>query len=457
MIDKTIKEIAEMIHIHNEITTFQNKMIHGVCIDTRKLQKGNLFIPFKGSNVDGHQYVEEAIKQGAAAALWQKDVPHPPTHLPILIVDNTLTALQQLARSYRSELPCEVIGITGSNGKTTTKDMTASVLEEHFKVQKTEGNLNNHIGLPLTILSIKKETEVAIVEMGMSAMKEISLLTNIAKPDIAMITNIGEAHLLDLGSRGAIATAKLEIVEGLKENGTLIYHGDEPLLTEKVKQLTSVQSITFGETAANDVYPTKIKQTSNGSSFTINIMPEEQFEIPILGRHNVLNALTAIIVATQLNTPLEAIKAGLQSFQLSDMRMEWVKGKKDVNILNDAYNASPTAMRAVIELVEDLDHPSAKIVVLGDMLELGENEKEFHQQIGRELNPNKIKYVFTYGHLSQALAEGAKEHFPSERIFSFVDKKELIHTLKEIIQGNEIILVKASRGMKMEEVVEALS
>ncbi len=235
MISRTLGQIAAMIKVENDVSSFQDKLIQGVCIDTRKIIKGNLFIPFKGERMDGHQFVEAALEQGAAAALWQKDVPNPPKNAPILIVEDTLEALQQLAKSYRDELPAKVIGITGSNGKTTTKDITAAIFSETYKVHKTEGNFNNHIGLPLTILSMEESTEIAILEMGMSGKGEISLLTKLSRPDVAIITNIGEAHLLDLGSREAIAEVKLEIIEGLSENGLLIYPGNEPLINESDK------------------------------------------------------------------------------------------------------------------------------------------------------------------------------------------------------------------------------
>ena len=218
MIRKTLLEVSQMIKIENDIAEFHELEINGISIDSRKIGAGNLFVPFKGEHSDGHRYVEDAIKKGAAAAIWQKDVPNPPEHLPILIVENTLIALQELARSYRNQLDVRIIGITGSNGKTTTKDITANLLSLKYKVQKTEGNYNNEIGLPLTILGLDEDTQVAVLEMGMSSKGEIDFLTQLAQPEAAIITNIGESHLLDLGSREGIAEAKWEIVNGLKES-----------------------------------------------------------------------------------------------------------------------------------------------------------------------------------------------------------------------------------------------
>ncbi|MBS4205307.1 UDP-N-acetylmuramoyl-tripeptide--D-alanyl-D-alanine ligase [Lederbergia citrea] len=456
MIKRTIAQLAEMIKVENDVSKFQNELINGVCIDTRKISSGNLFVPFKGENTDGHQHVEAALNNGAGAVLWQKDVPNPPENAPVLIVENTLLALQQLARSYRNELSAKVIGITGSNGKTTTKDIAAAVFSETFKVHKTEGNFNNHIGLPLTILGMEETTEIAILEMGMSGKGEISLLTRIARPDVAIITNIGEAHLLDLGSREAIAEAKLEIAEGLPKKGVLIYPGNEPLLIKKISGLKQFRTCTFGESAENDLYPEHISMSENGSTFTVSNLTKEPFNLPISGKHNVLNALSVLLAAKEFSLTAASMQAGLKAVKLSNMRMEWHHGKKGTSILNDAYNASPTAMRAVISMVENMDGNRDKIVVLGDMLELGDQEKFFHEQIGTELDPGKIKFVFTYGHLGKYIAEGAKKHFPEQRVFNFTDKAELVSTLIEKIEGNEIVLFKASRGIKLEEAVEAL-
>lgn len=456
MIERTVGQIAQMIDALNDVSQFAHLKIKGVTIDSRKVEPGNLFIPLKGEQADGHQYVERALQRGAVATFWQKDVPNPPDHA--IIVNDPLLALQELARAYRKELTSlEVIGITGSNGKTTTKDITAAILGETFKVQKTEGNLNNHIGLPLTILSLRESTEIAIVEMGMSGKGEISLLTKIARPDVAIVTNIGEAHMLDLGSREAIATAKLEIVEGLRPGGLFIYPGNEPLLVTQVSLMKHVRVRTFGETPENDMYVLNMAQEERGSTFTASAYSKEPLFIPIPGKHNVMNTLAALLVARKFGIPFEHIKNGLKSVKLSTMRMEWRDGPKGSTILNDAYNASPTATRAVIQLIENMDPTREKIVVLGDMLELGKMEKQYHEQIGEEIDPNKIKYVFTYGLLGEHIAEGAKKNFPEERVFIFNNKEALASALEEKISGGEMVAVKASRGMRLEEVVEMLA
>lgn len=456
MIKRSLKQIAEMVSAHNDSSLFAETSIAGVSIDSRKVEKGNLFIPFKGEHSDGHKYVEESISRGAAAALWQKDVPNPPEHLPILIVDDCLVALQELARNYRKQLPVKVVGITGSNGKTTTKDMTAGILSAQFKVQKTEGNYNNHIGLPLTVLGLQEDTEIAVLEMGMSGRGEIEFLTRLACPDAVVITNIGESHLLDLGSREGIAEAKLEILQGLKEEGLAILHGDEPLLMERIQRYKgNVQVQTFGRTETNDFYPTEITQLENGNRFKINAS-NTAFELPVLGTHNILNALASMLVANYFSIPFEKMNAGFANIKLTNMRMELVEGQQGEKIINDAYNASPTSMMAAIELVSNLQGYDRKILVLGDMLELGPEEEQYHQQIGKALDADKVDLLFTYGKLGGHIAKGARTVLGEERVFAYTDKDALIQKLTQHVNKNTLILVKASRGMKLEEIVTAL-
>lgn len=451
MIKRSLKQIAEMIGIE-----YSNQIIEieGVSIDSRHVQKGNLFIPFKGENTDGHVYVEKAIANGAAAALWQMDVPNPPEHLPILLVEDTLKALQVLSEKYLQQANAKVVGITGSNGKTTTKDITASLLSQQYKVHKTEGNFNNHLGLPLTILSMEEDTEIVILEMGMSNRGEIELLSKLARPDVAVITNIGEAHLLDLGSREAIADAKLEITAGLKEDGVVIYHGDEPLLSKKLLK-NSYTTRSFGRAETNDMYPTYIESVGNGTQFTTNLYKKEM-ALPILGNHNVLNALAAMLVAREFQLTSDQISKGLSQLKVTNMRMEMVEGIKGEKIINDAYNASPTSMNAAIELVASLTGFHRKYLVLGDMLELGEEEVQFHEKIGRSIQSNEIDKLFTYGELGAHIAIGAEKTIGKDNVYAFLDKGELVEELKKHVGENDLILVKASRGMKLEEVVQAL-
>lgn len=456
MIKKTLQEIAQMIKVENDLSSFHDTAIQGVSIDSRKIEPGNLFVPFKGEKSDGHRFVKDALGQGAAAALWQKDVPNPPLHLPILLVEDTLKALQELARSYRDELKVKIVGITGSNGKTTTKDMTANLLSLKYKVQKTEGNYNNHIGLPLTILAVEEDTEIAVLEMGMSGRGEIDFLTKLARPEVVIITNIGESHLQDLGSREGIAEAKLEIVNGLQDNGLVIYNGDEPLLHEKLKSYTGSSALkTFGRSWKNNIYPLHIEQNDSGSTFRINAS-EEEFYLPVLGTHNVLNALAGMMAASHFGVPFEKMNDGFAGLKLTNMRMELLEGSKGEKIINDAYNASPTSMNAAIELIANLPGYKKKILVLGDMLELGPQEEDFHFTIGKTIDADKIDFVFTFGKLGEFIAEGAEQSFPGGRVFAYTEKMSLIKELRKHVDNETIVLVKASRGMRLEEIVTAL-
>ncbi|UXH42702.1 UDP-N-acetylmuramoyl-tripeptide--D-alanyl-D-alanine ligase [Rossellomorea vietnamensis] len=456
MFEKTIREICTMLDVKNDLSAFDSVIVKGVSIDTRKIESGNLFVPFKGENVDGHQFVRQAIENGASAALWDVNVPNPPEDIPVIVVEDPLLALQALANKYRHELDLKVIGITGSNGKTTTKDIVANLLSVKYRVHKTQGNYNNHIGLPLTILSLPQDSEVAVLEMGMSGFGEIELLSNISQPDAAIITNIGESHLQDLGSREGIAKAKLEIVKGLKPDGLFAYYGDEPLLQEGVKGIGIKNMETFGRSESNNIYPTKIEMNNQGSYFETSVAEGETFFLPVLGQHNIHNALAGILIARHFGLSVDEMKEGLRSLKLTQMRMEMVEGKKGESIINDAYNASPTSMKAAIGLVSELEGFRTKILVLGDMLELGDDEEEFHQEIGRLIDQEKVQQVFTFGRLGTFIAKGALENFPEERVHSFMDKESLAQELSSLIKGDELILFKASRGMKLEEIIEGL-
>ncbi|MFD2217035.1 UDP-N-acetylmuramoyl-tripeptide--D-alanyl-D-alanine ligase [Metabacillus endolithicus] len=453
MITRTLLDVQNMVNGEGLEEKYQHVEISGVTTDSRNVENDNLFFPLVGDVFNGHEFVDKAISNGAKAVIWQKSEKNPPKEVPIILVEDTLVALQALATAYINELPnLKIIGITGSNGKTTTKDMVAAILETTYKVHKTQGNFNNHIGLPLTVLSMSEDTEIAVLEMGMSGKGEIELLSEIAHPDVAVITNIGEAHLMDLGSREGIAEAKLEITKGLKKDGLFIFHGDEPLLQERVPGL-SLKTTTFGEASSNDYYPAKIIQEPTGTLFEVN---KEEYFIPVLGKHNVWNALAAYAVADYYGVEKDAIKKGFSSMKLTGMRLELIQAKNGASIINDAYNASPTSMLAAIDLIENLKDFDQKIVVLGDMLELGDDEVEYHQQVGREIKQNNISHIFTYGKLGKEIAKGAKENQSVDTVHHYDQKDELIKHLQSIVKEKDIVLVKASRGMKLEEVVNSI-
>lgn len=458
MINRTILQLTEMISCEVD-QAWHHISFHGVSTDSRTIEKGNLFIPLIGESFDGHDYAAQAMESGAAAVLWQEDHPGAPEGVPVIRVADTLVALQQLAAAYRQQLPVRVIGVTGSNGKTTTKDMIAACLATTYTVLKTQGNLNNHIGLPLTLLQLTEETQMAVIEMGMSGRGEIELLTKIAGPEAAVITNIGEAHMLQLGSREEIAAAKLEIIAGLREDGLLVYNGDEPLIEQQLKENEKYGSILrfrFGAEESNDYFPVAVMQQEDVISFKLNVPFSPTFKLPIPGRHNVMNALAAIAVCRFMGVSEADIVQGLAELQVSEMRNEYVKTSNGATLINDAYNSSPTALRAAIRMLEELQVNGRKIAVLSDMLELGEQSEHYHREIGRMLDAEKIDYVWTYGPLAAYIAEEAKAQYPEGHVRVFTDKDELASELASLLKEEDLALFKASRGMRLEEVIERL-
>lgn len=433
--------------------------IEGVVTDSRKIKPGCLFIPLAGERFDGHDFAGDCLAAGAGAVLWAESKGSPPG--PAVIVDDTLEAMQRLAKSYLAACGTKVIGITGSNGKTTTKDLVFSLLATTFRVHKTQGNFNNHIGLPLTILAMPEETDMAVLEMGMSGRHEIELLSKLAEPETAIVTNIGEAHLLQLGSRLEIARAKLEILSGMKPGSLFVYNGDEPLIAQVLAEPSTqkpedLKLFTFGLGGSNDDSPSGVMYMEEETVFTSRAGGNASLKLPLLGEHNVVNALAALAVARHYGVSEAAIAEGLQRVELTGMRIETVVGASGITILNDAYNSSPIAVKAAIGVLEKKRGYRKKIAVLGDMLELGPAEDEFHREVGGFLTSEKVDLLFTYGRLAEKIAEGAAENLEPGTIFAYHDKSELIAKLISMLHPKDVLLVKASRGMKLEEVVDAV-
>lgn len=459
MIKRTIRQVREMVKGESPSTGHDEVLIEGVSTDTRSIKQGSLFIPLAGEKFDGHHYAEEAFAKGAAAILWQKDREFPLAGKPVVYVNDTLQALQQLAAAYRSELNVRVIGITGSNGKTTTKDITASILATTYKVHKTKGNFNNHIGLPLTILEFEEDTEMAVLEMGMSARGEIALLSQLAKPEVAVITNIGEAHLAKLGSRLEIARAKTEILSGLQNGGLFVYNGDEPLIEEVLPDMPQPDEMLrfrFGDSASNDIHSVAVLTDGEGTYFKTNLPNTANYYMPLLGDHNVVNALAAIAVSKYMGVHDSDIAKGLRNLEMTGMRIEMIRARSGATLFNDAYNASPTSMRAALRVLANLKGFERKIAVLGDMLELGSHETEYHREIGAFIQPDECDYLFTYGTLARHIALEAMKRMPRECVRAFLDKDMLIRELTKLVTAGDVVLVKASRGMRLEEVIDAL-
>lgn len=429
--------------------------INEVFTDSRKKVQQGLFVPIVGENFDAHDFVEQAVENGASAVLWQKDKTLPELNEDIVVffVEDTLKAFHQLAKAYRRKVNPTVIGITGSNGKTTTKDLMASVVSKKYKTHATVGNFNNHIGLPLTILSMPKETEVLVLEMGMNDFHEIDLLSNIALPDFAVITNIGESHIEYLGSRDGIKRAKLEIQNGLKEKGLLIVDGDEPLLSNEIKQ---AHVISCGQAKHNQIVIENIDVSQEETRF--NLITENEsisFHLPLLGKHHAYNAAFCFAVAKQLSLTNTEIQLGFSTLEVTGMRFELLEGLNGSTIINDAYNASPTSMKATIEVVKQMPGFKKKLLVLGDIFELGEYGEELHASVA-DVITEPIHVLFTYGEEAQYISSATKINNQNIVVKHFEHENDLIESIKKELDKDTIALFKASRGMQFEKIVEQL-
>ncbi|WP_431808647.1 UDP-N-acetylmuramoyl-tripeptide--D-alanyl-D-alanine ligase [Lysinibacillus sphaericus] len=452
---KTLKELAAWLN--DEVPAFGDTIVSGISIDTRTICQGDLFVPFRGEQANGHKFVQQAFEKGAGASLWQKDEPNPPKNVPLLFVEDSELALQQMARAYRNEHKATFIGITGSNGKTSTKDILAGTLAPFFKVQKTIGNFNNQLGLPITILQLQEDTEVAVLEMGMSGFGEIEFLTKLARPHITVITNIGEAHMQDLGSRAGIAKAKFEIIQGMQEDGVLFYDGDEPLLNELVAKEQNLNAQAFGLEPGDLLYADNIEATASGSSFTTHGAIEGDFFISVLGKHQVKNTLIAMLIAQKLGLTDEQIRTSLKDVTLTDMRMQQIQGNQGALFINDAYNAAPTSVKAAIQFIATTTIRPEKWLVLGDMLELGDNEKSFHEELSLAIHEGEIDYVCLYGPRMAFLYEVLKERFDADHLL--YDKDDFAPIIAKLQQATEksIVLLKGSRGMKLETILQSFT
>lgn len=456
MIEHNIKNIEKMSGGKLSKDKYKDIIIKGISTDTRSIEKGNLFIPLIGENFNGHHFIEAAIEKGASAALWNNNQGVPDIDFPFIIVEDTLKAMQSLAQSYLQEVSPKVIGITGSNGKTSTKDILASLLKTQYKTHKTRANLNNGIGVPITILAMDNDTEMLVLEMGMDNFGQIELLTNIAPPDAAVITNIGTAHLEGLITAENIAKAKLEILKGLKKDKLFLYYGDDPVLKSQVKMVDSLHEIkSFGMRDSNDFQPEIISITKSGNSFRLKKPSSEELFLPMLGEHQVLNATAAIAIAKYFGISHENIKKGLLAVEKTGMRNELVKAN-GFTILDDSYKSNPESVRAALSTLYSIKGYSEKIAILGDMLGLGNEEIQMHREIGREINENNIDYLFTIGEFGKYIFETAKANFSDNKVFHFDNKDLLVKKVKEIVKKDSLVLVKASRPLAMEEVVEGL-
>lgn len=438
----TVKKIGEICN-GQIIYGNENREIESYCTDTRQIKKGDCYIGIKGENFNGNDFWQEATKKGASACILDsfEESMLDNEDVPIIIVKNSVEALQNLAKYVRENTNVPVIAITGSAGKTSTKDIVANVLSQKYKILKSPGNLNNHIGLPLTILSFKDE-EMMVLEMGMNDLHQIEKLSSIAQPDVAIITNIGTAHIGNLGSQENILKAKLEILTGMKSNGTLIYNGDD-LLLQTINNIPQ-RKICYGIDKNNDFIATNIT-IKNGHTFFE--YKNHTIEVPILGNVFVYNSLVAIVVGTLFALTIEQIENGIRSFQMSDNRMQIIE-LTNYKLINDTYNANKEAMKSAIDSLTT--YKERKVVILGDMLELGAYEKEIHEELGEYLN-GKIDLLVTIGELSKYI----NNKFLKEN-YHFNNIEEAKKNILPLLKNNDVILIKASQGMKLFDLVDFL-
>ena len=438
--------------------------VTGISIDSRTIKDGELFLALKGDLFDGHNFIEDAIKKGACGAIINEDYQvsgSMPQDRAIVRVNDTLLALQETARFYRSKFTLPVTGITGSNGKTTTKEMLWSILSQKSSVLKSEGNFNNHIGVPLTLLRLDSSHKMAVIEMGISDRGELSRLCQIAAPDSAVITNIGPTHLKKLGRIEGVAEAKGEILKFIPPHGFCILNRDDKFF-DVFKAMSQGRIISFGITPDADIHIESYETVAQGKSadrITFNLIcPAGKIEVNLnaIGLHNIYNALCAAASAYAHGISTADIKSGLEKFTPVRMRSA-VEKVGEIYIINDTYNANPASMVAAIDMLKTFKTGNRRFAVIGDMLELGENTIMAHRDLGIYIAGSGADGLIAVGEFAGYVAEGAAEAGMSENnVKAFNDYPQTLEQIKEWITAGDIVLVKGSRGMKMERIVEGL-
>lgn len=454
MKNMTLSRVAQVVEgkliLPEGSEALKDKEIMGAVNDNRKVEKDFLFIPMVGARVDGHDFIEDAFSKGALASLAEHELDK--CSGPYIVVKDTKIALKQIATAYRMELAIPVVGVIGSVGKTSTKEMITSVLSTKFNVLKTEGNFNNEIGLPLTICRIKDEHQVAVVEMGISDFGEMHRLGDIAKPDMVVMTNIGQCHLEFLKDRDGILRAKTEVFQHMPKDGIVILNGDDDKLKtadtlglKKIFYGLNGQEISATDIVADGISATKAVISINGNKISVTI--------PLPGNHNVANALAATAVGNELGLSSDDIKKGLEGAGTIAGRNN-VINVRGITIIDDCYNANPVSMKASIEVLGKA--AGRTIAVLGDMGELGADERKLHFEIGQALEDNNIGYVFTAGELSEEINKSLNQKNSSCMAHHYGDVDSMLQDLLPIVRSGDTILVKASHFMQFGKVVEAL-
>ena len=448
-----VKDLEKILNAKKANIT-SNLEITGIAIDSRKVKQGDLFIPFLGENVDGHDYIESAFEKGAAASLSLKDDFVSDNN--IIYVNDSYEAIQSLAKHYLGSLNAKTIAITGSNGKTTTKDIITSVLSTKYKIHKTQGNFNNELGVPLTILAAPEDSEILVLEMGADGFGQLDFLSKLVEPDYTVITNIGESHIEFFKSREGIAKAKFEITNGMKKDGYFVYNGDEVLLKTLVDS-SEINATSCGENSYNDIILENYTITRDKIDFKLNIS-DAQYFTKLKGKHNLYNIMFATAIASKIGLTNEEIRKAIENtVEITGMRLQSITYKEDSLIINDAYNASPTSMKAGVDVVSSYNDFDYKTLVLGSMFELGPNEVNYHGEVGKYIseNTNDIDLVISVGELAENITKQIKND--KIKTLHFHTTVEVSEYLKNNKHKNEIILFKASRSMKLETIIEEIT
>lgn len=442
--------------VDGQLAADGNIIIRSVSTDTRSLEPGCLFVAIRGERFDGHDYIRQAMDKGAALVMAEKKASIP-EGVPVVRVENTVEALGRLAAFHRSRFRIPVIAVTGSVGKTSTKEMIAATLSAGMKVHKTKGNFNNEIGLPLSVLELDDSHQAAVFEMGMRGFGEIDYLSRIVKPNIAVITNIGISHIERLGSRQNILKAKLEIIHGMEDDGVVILNGDDELLSG-LKGLLRQKTVFYGMDESCDVRASDLLSNGEeGISFSVQCQAwEHRFFVPAPGVHNVQNALAAITVALKLDLDCETIEKGLLSYSGDRLRMN-ILDIDGIKVINDAYNAAPASISSALKVLTEIGANRRKWAVLGDMLELGEWAEDAHREIGMQVAEAGIDYLVAVGNYARWYVEGASDHgMPLEHTRLFQNAEDAKSYLKQKLDKGDVILFKGSRKMNLDLLADKL-